>query len=63
MSIFAEGEKQENPEKNRRKTLEARERINNKPNSHMTASPGIEPKITVVRGERLATTPPMLPTI
>jgi hypothetical protein len=29
----------------RRKTLEARERINN---THMTPSPGIEPEITVV---------------
>jgi hypothetical protein len=26
-----------------RKTLEARERINNKLNSHMTPTPGIEP--------------------
>jgi hypothetical protein len=30
-------------EENRRKTLEARERINNKLNTHMTASPEIEP--------------------
>jgi hypothetical protein len=39
--IFVEGEKPENPEK---KTLEARERINNKFNSHtcMIQSPGIE---------------------
>jgi hypothetical protein len=44
-----------------RKTLEARERINNKLNSHVMPSPGIEPEITVVRGERLATKPPMLP--
>jgi hypothetical protein len=44
-----------------RKTLEARERINNKLNSNMTPSPGIEPEITVVRGECLAATPPMLP--
>jgi hypothetical protein len=35
-----------------RKTLEARERFNNKLNSHMTASPGIIPGATVVRGER-----------
>jgi hypothetical protein len=35
-----------------RKTLEARERINNKLNSHMPPSPGIEPRATVVRGER-----------
>jgi hypothetical protein len=38
------------PEK---KTPEARERINNKLNSHMTSSPGIEPEITLVRGEHL----------
>jgi hypothetical protein len=44
MLIFAEGEKPENPEK----TLEARERTNNKLNSHMTPSPGIEHEITVV---------------
>jgi hypothetical protein len=46
----------------RRKTLEARERINNKLNSHVMPSLGIriEPEITVVRGECLATTPPML---
>jgi hypothetical protein len=55
MLIFAEGE---NPEK---KTLEAREKINNKLNSRMTPSTGIEPEITVVRGERLAAMPPMLP--
>jgi hypothetical protein len=35
--------------------------INNKLNSHMTQSPGIEPEMTLVRGERLAATPPMLP--
>jgi hypothetical protein len=40
-----------------RKALEARERINNKPNSHMTPSPGIKPEVTVVRGERLTSTP------
>jgi hypothetical protein len=40
-------------EENRRKTLETRERINNKLNSHVTPSPGIEPEITVVRGKRL----------
>jgi hypothetical protein len=57
MLIFAEGGKLENPEK----SLGARERINNKLNSHMTASMGIEPEIKVVRGECLATTPPMLP--
>jgi hypothetical protein len=56
MSIFAE----EGNRRTRRKTLEARERINNKLNSHMTPSPGIEPEITVVRGERLAAAPPML---
>jgi hypothetical protein len=55
MLIFAE--KPENLEK----TLEARERINNELNSHVTASPGIEPEIAVVRGERLAAMPPMLP--
>jgi hypothetical protein len=33
-----------------RKTLEIRERINNKLNSHVMPSPGIEPKTTVVRG-------------
>jgi hypothetical protein len=44
-----------------RKALKARERINNKLNSHMTAGPGIEPEIKVVRGERLAATPPMHP--
>jgi hypothetical protein len=37
-----------------RKSLKTRERINNKLNSHMTLSPGIEPEITVVRGECLA---------
>jgi hypothetical protein len=30
-------------QRTRRKTLEARERINNKLNSHMTPSPGLEP--------------------
>jgi hypothetical protein len=40
-----------------RKTLEAMERINNKLNSH-DIKPGIEPEITVVRGERLVATPP-----
>jgi hypothetical protein len=44
-----------------RKTLEARERIDNKLNSHVMASPGIETEIAVVGGERLAATPPMLP--
>jgi hypothetical protein len=39
MLIFVEGGKPET----RRKTLEARKRINNKLNSHMTVSPGIEP--------------------
>jgi hypothetical protein len=43
------------------KTLEARERINNKLSSHLMLSPGIEPEITVVRGERLAAMPPMHP--
>jgi hypothetical protein len=38
--------------------FQARERINNRLISHMTPSPGIEPEITVVRGERLAATPP-----
>jgi hypothetical protein len=45
MLFFVEG--------TRRKTLEARERINNKLNSHMTPSPGIESGTTEVRGERL----------
>jgi hypothetical protein len=45
------------------KTLEARERVNNKLNSHVMPRPGIEPEIAVVRGERLATTPPMLPAV
>jgi hypothetical protein len=53
------GGKPENPEKNPRSKL--RERINNKLNSHVTPSPGIEPEIAVVRRERLAATPPMLP--
>jgi hypothetical protein len=44
-----------------RKTLEARERINNKLNSHVMPSPRIEPKIAVVRGEQLAAMPPMVP--
>jgi hypothetical protein len=44
----------------RRKTLEAREGIN-KLNSHVTPSPGIEPEIAVVRGERLTATQPMHP--
>jgi hypothetical protein len=48
-------------ERTRRKTLETRERINNKLNSNMMLSQGIEPEITVVRGEHLAATPPMLP--
>jgi hypothetical protein len=34
--------------KEERKKIEARERINNKLDSHMTSSPGIEPEITVV---------------
>jgi hypothetical protein len=38
----------------RRKTLEAKERIDNKLNSHVTPSLGIKPEIAVVRGERLA---------
>jgi hypothetical protein len=41
-----------------RKTLEARERINKKLNSHTTLSLGIKPKNTVVRGKRLAPMPP-----
>jgi hypothetical protein len=41
MFVFAEGGKPENP--GREKTLKARERINNKLNSHMTPSPGIDP--------------------
>jgi hypothetical protein len=45
----------------RRKTLKARERINNKLNSHVTLSPGIEHEIAVVRGKHLAAMPPMLP--
>ena len=44
--------RREENRRTRRKTLEARERINNKLNSHMTPSPGIEPGATVVRGER-----------
>jgi hypothetical protein len=59
MLIFVEGGKW----RTWRKTLEARERINNKLNSHMTLGLGIEPEITVVRGKRLAATPPMLPII
>jgi hypothetical protein len=50
----------EDNRRTRRKTLEARERIN-KLNSHVQRRPGIEPEIAVVRGERLAATPPMLP--
>jgi hypothetical protein len=42
MLIFAEG----------RKTLEARERINNKLYSHITPSTRLEPGATVMRGER-----------
>jgi hypothetical protein len=30
-------------------------------NSHVTPSPKIKPEIAVVRGKRLAATPPMLP--
>jgi hypothetical protein len=45
------GEPGEKPSKQGREKL----------NSHMTPSLGIEPEITVVRGERLAATPPMLP--
>jgi hypothetical protein len=52
--------RREENRRTRRKTLEARERIN-KLNSHVTPSSGIEPEIAVVRGERLASTPPMLP--
>jgi hypothetical protein len=59
MLIFAEGGKPEL--RTLGKSLEARERINNKLNSHVTPSTGIEPEIAVVRGERLAATPPMLP--
>jgi hypothetical protein len=44
-----------------RKTFEARERINNKLDSHVMPSPGIEPEFTVVRGGPLAATPPVLP--
>jgi hypothetical protein len=40
--------RREENQKTQRKTLEARERINNKLNSHMTLSPGIKPEITVV---------------
>jgi hypothetical protein len=58
MLIFAEGGKPENPEKNPRGKGE-NQQINNKLNSHMTPNPGIEPEITVVRGERLAATPPI----
>jgi hypothetical protein len=54
--------RREENRRTRRKTLEARERINNNLNSHMTPSPGIEPEITLVIGERLAATPPMLST-
>jgi hypothetical protein len=48
-------------EENWRKTLKARERINNKLNSYLTASLEIKPEFTVVRSERLAAKPPMLP--
>jgi hypothetical protein len=51
--------RREENRRTRRKTLEARERTNNKLNSHVTPSPGIEPEIAVERGERLAATPPM----
>jgi hypothetical protein len=43
--------RREENQRTRRKTLEARERINNKLNSHVMPSPGIEPEITVVRGD------------
>jgi hypothetical protein len=52
--------RREENRRTRRKTLEARERINNELNSHVMVNPGIEPEITVVRGEHLAATPPML---
>jgi hypothetical protein len=57
MLIFAAGGKP----RTWRKTLEARERLNNKLNSHVMASPGIGPQITVVRSEHLAAMPPMIP--
>jgi hypothetical protein len=52
--------RREENRRTRRKPLKIRERINTKLNSHVTPSPGIEPKTAVVRGERLAVTPPML---
>jgi hypothetical protein len=57
MLIFAEGGKPENPEKNPRSKGE------NQQQTQLTWTPslGIEPEITVVRGEHLAATPPMLP--
>jgi hypothetical protein len=40
VDFFAEGENR----RTQRKNLKARERINNKLNSHVTQSPGIEPR-------------------
>jgi hypothetical protein len=40
--------RREDNRRTRKKTLEGRERINNKLNSHVTPSPGIEPGATVV---------------
>jgi hypothetical protein len=57
MLIFSEGEKSENPEKN------PRIKGDNQQQTQLTyaMSPGIEPEITLVRGECLASTPLMLP--
>jgi hypothetical protein len=55
---FCEGRKTGEPaEKNPRSKGENQQKLN----SHMTPSPRIEPEITMVRGERLAATPPMIP--
>jgi hypothetical protein len=57
--IFLEGGKP--IQRTWRKPLEARERINNKLNSHMMPKMGIEPEITVVRDKHPATHASHLP--
>jgi hypothetical protein len=57
MLIFTEGGKPENPVKTPRSKGENQEQIKL---TYESESPGIEPESTVVRGEQLAATPPIL---
>ena len=57
MSVFEEGEKPEEPEKNPR----SKARTNNKLNPHMTPGPGIEPGTHWWEASALTTAPPLLP--